>query len=112
VGDAADEGVDPVAGDEGAGGVQGLAELDLRGVESDLLPGLAQGGGGEVGVVVVTAAAGEGDLAGVAAQVGAALGENQAGLLGPAVEGQQDRGVGQTITCTVPPSTDQAAPLT
>jgi hypothetical protein len=92
--------------------VQGLAELDHRGIQADLLLRLAQGGGGEVGVLLVAAAAGEGDLAGVAAQVGAALGEDEARLLGPAVERQQDRGVGQTITCTVPPSTDQAAPLT
>ncbi|HSS34230.1 MAG TPA: hypothetical protein VLL27_13215 [Solirubrobacterales bacterium] len=68
----------------------------------------------------------------MAAQVRAALGEDQPRLLGPAVERQQDRclgtaavlrerlrGVeqqlrelGQMITATVPPSTDQAAPLT
>ena len=69
----------------------------------------------------------------MAAQVGAALGEDQAGFLGPAVERQEDGGVGvaadldpprllrreqqlcevgQMITWTVPPSTDQAAPLT
>ena len=44
VGDAADEGVDAVAGDEGAGGRQLLAELDDRRVEADLLLGLAQRG--------------------------------------------------------------------
>ncbi|MEZ5077482.1 MAG: hypothetical protein R2725_08570 [Solirubrobacterales bacterium] len=107
--------MDPVAGDEGAGGRQPLAELDQRRVEADLLLGLADRGGGEVGVFLVVAAAGEGDLAGVAAQVGPALGEDQPGLVGPAVERQQDGGVDldpQMITWTVPPSTDQAAPLT
>ena len=107
-----------------------------RRVQPDLLLGLAQRGRREVGVAVVLAPAGEGDLAGVAAQVGAALGEDQARVLGPAVERQQHRGVGvaarprsprllagvaarqlcesraQMITWTVPPSTDQAAPLT
>jgi hypothetical protein len=61
------------------------------------------------------AAAGEGDLAGVTAQVGAALGEDQTRLVVPAVERQQDGGVDlvpQMITWTVPPSTLQAAPLT
>jgi hypothetical protein len=69
----------------------------------------------------------------VAAEVGSALGEDQPRLLGPAVEGEEDGGVGvaadldlprflgreqpvgelaQMITWTVPPSTDQAAPLT
>jgi len=50
----------------------------------------------------------------MASQVGAALGEDQARLvIGPAVERQEDGGFGrQMITWTVPPSTDQAAPLT
>ena len=49
-GDQADEGVDPVAGDEGRGRRQGAAELDRGGVEADLLLGLAQGGRQQVGV--------------------------------------------------------------
>ena len=84
VGDPADEGVDPVPGDEGRGG--GRAPLSsTRRAERDLLLGLAQRGPGQVGVAGVLAPAGERDLAGVAAKVGAALGEDQAGALGPAV---------------------------
>jgi hypothetical protein len=52
----------------------------------------------------------------VAPQVGAALGEDEAGVLRPAVEGQEDRrlylATDQMITWTVPPSTDQAEPAT
>ena len=117
-------------------------ELDPRGVEGDLLLRLAQRGRRQVGVVVVVAAAGEGDLAGMAAQVRPALGEDQPRFLGPAVERQQHGRVGapaglhrrrvggaqqslgellvavhgarsrQMMTWTVPPSTDQAAPAT
>jgi hypothetical protein len=124
--------VDAVAGGERRRRREGAAELDRRRVEADLLLGLAQRGGGEVGVALVLAAAGEGDLAGVAAQVGAALGEDQPRLVRPAEERQQHGGVGpppglhlqrllgreqpvgeaQMITWTVPPSTDQAAPAT
>jgi hypothetical protein len=43
------------------------------------------------------AATGEGDLPGVAAQVVAALGEDQAGALGPAVQGDEDRGLGSAV---------------
>ena len=88
-----DEGVDPVAGDEGRGRRQRPAQLDRGRVEADLLLGLAQRRRAEVGVARVAAPAGKGDLAGVAAQVGAALGEDQARLLGPAVERQQHRRV-------------------
>jgi hypothetical protein len=124
--------VDAVAGGERRRRGEGAAELDRGRVEPDLLLRLAQRGGGEVGVALVLAAAREGDLAGVAAQVGTALGEDQPRLLGPAEEGQEDGGVGaaagldrqrllggqqalgeiQMITWTVPPSTDQAAPAT
>lgn len=114
--DASDEGMDAVAGGEGRGWRQRLAELDQRGVEADLLLGLAQRCGGEVGVAIVPAAARERDLAGMPAQVGPPLGEDQPGLVGPAEQRQQDRRIDllatQMITCTVPPSTDQAAPLT
>lgn len=114
--DVADEGVDEVVGDEGPGRRQRLADLDLGGVEADLLLRLPQRRRLEVGVVLVAAAARKGDLTGVAAQVGAALGEDQPRVLRPSVEGQEDGGVylatDQMITWTVPPSTDQAAPAT
>jgi hypothetical protein len=113
--DAPDERVDAVAGDEGRGRRQRLADLDQRGVEADLLPGLAQRRGDEVGVALVPAASRERDLSGVPPQVGPPLGEDQPRLAGPAEERQQDRRfdrLPQMITCTVPPSTDQAAPLT
>jgi hypothetical protein len=125
--------VHPVAGDEGPGGWQGAADLDVARGEGDLLLGLAQRRRDQIGVGGVVPPTGERDLAGVAAEVGAALGEDQSRALGPAVERQQDGGVdvaagldrprllgreqplgevAQMITWTVPPSTDQAAPLT
>ena len=114
--DVADEGVDDVVGDEGPRRRQRLARLDPSGIEPDLLLGLAQRRRPQVGVALVAAAAREGDLAGVAAQVGAALGEDQPRVVGPAVERQQhrrlDRAADQMMTWTVPPSTDQAAPAT
>jgi hypothetical protein len=131
--DDADEGMDAVAGDEGRDRRQRPLQHDGRRVEGDLLLRLAQRRRRQVGVAGVLAPAGEGDLAGVTAQVGAALGEDQPRFLGPAVDGEQHRGVrpaarlhrrrvlgrqqqlcqlAQMITWTVPPSTDQAAPLT
>jgi hypothetical protein len=125
--------MDEVVGDERRVRRQRAGELDRRGLEADLLLGLAQRRRRQIRVAGVAAAAGEGDLTRVQAQVGAALGEDQARLLGPAVDRQQDRRlgaaavarrarvlgaqqqageVGQMITWTVPPSTDQAAPLT
>jgi hypothetical protein len=95
--DAADEGVDAVAGDESAGGGELLAELDRRGLEADLLMGLAQRGGCEVGVGVVLASAGKRDLAGVPSQVRPPLGEDQAGIIRPAIERQQDRRVSSAV---------------
>ena len=79
--DQADEGVDLVAGDEGADRGQGAGDLDVGAVEADLLLGLAQGGVEQL-LAGVAAAAGERDLAGVAAQVVAALGEDEAGASG------------------------------
>ena len=64
---------------------QFLAQLDPRRVQADLLLRLAQRGRAEVGIAGISAATGERDLTGVPAQVSAALGEDQAGLLGPAV---------------------------
>ena len=63
-------------------------------IERDLLLGLAQRRRGEVGVGLVPAAAGKGDLARVTPHVGAPLGEDQARIVRPAVERQQDRGLG------------------
>ena len=77
VGDAADEGVDAVAGDEGAGRRQRLAELDRAPGRGRSPPPPRAARSPQVGVAGVPAPAGEGDLAGVAAQVGAALGEDQ-----------------------------------
>jgi hypothetical protein len=59
VGDAADEGVDAVAGDEGRGGGEGAAEIDVPGGQCDLLLGLAQRGPRQVGVARVVAPAWE-----------------------------------------------------
>ena len=64
--------------------------------EADLLLGLAQRGL-EERLVAVAPAAGEGDLAGVPAQVRASLGEDQAGVVGPAVHRHQDRGLGAAV---------------
>ncbi len=132
--DEADERVDLIAGHEGADRRQGAGDIDDARLEGDLLLGLAERRGEEAVIAFVVTPPGERDLAGVAAQVGAALGEDEAWIVGPAVEGQEDGGVGlavgvedrgrfgrqqgaaqlvaQMITCTVPPSTDQAAPAT
>ena len=93
------------------------------------------------GLAGIGTAAGEGDLAGVAAEVAAPLGEDQSRPLGPAEERDEDGGAvaavsmealglagveeglrevgagrivtfAQMITCTVPPSTPPAAPRT
>jgi hypothetical protein len=63
--------------------------------QADLLVGLAQRGLQQV-LAGVAAAAGERDLASVAAQVVLALGEDKARGLGPAVHGDQDSGLGAT----------------
>lgn len=134
MGDGTDEGVDAIAGREGRSWRQGTAQFDRAGLKRYLLVGLAQRSRNQVCVPLVLATAGKGDLARVAAQVGPALGEDQPRLLRPAVQRQEDCGIGsatglnadrlfggeeqfgevalQMITCTVPPSTDQAAPLT
>jgi len=57
--DTPDEGVDAVAGGEGVGRRQLLAQLDDCGIEADLLMGLAQGGDAEVGITRITPSAGE-----------------------------------------------------
>jgi len=104
-----------VTGDERTGGWQLLADLDPGGVETDLLVGFAQCGRGEVGIAVVLAPTGERDLACVPSEVCAPLRENESWFVWPPIERQQDCRVdwpSQMMTWTVPPSTDQAAPLT
>jgi hypothetical protein len=80
-GDQADEGVDQVAGDERRGRGKLAQDLDVDARQADLLLGLAQRGFAQIGVLGVVAAAGKGDLSGVAAQVGAPAREDRVGLL-------------------------------
>ena len=77
--DQPDERIDGVVGDERRRRRQRADDLDRVGRQPDLLVRLAQGGGGEVGVLGVAAPAGERDLAGVALEVVAALGEDGCG---------------------------------
>jgi hypothetical protein len=116
VGYQPDEGVNSVAGDEGGRGGKAAAQLDRRRVEGNLLVSLAQGRCRQVGVTRVPTSSRKRDLSRMAAQVCPALGEDEPWLLRPAVQWQQDgrvdRLTAQMITWTVPPSTDQAAPLT
>ena len=106
--DQADERIDGVVGDERRRRRQRADDLDGVGRQADLLVRLAQRGGGEVGVLGVAAAAGERDLAGVALEVVAALGEDEMRLaalvevergedggLGAAVDVDGQRGVGR-----------------
>ena len=106
--DQADERIDGVVGDERRGRRQRADDLDRVGRQPDLLVRLAQRGGGEVGVLGVAAAAGERDLAGVALEVVAALGEDgvqlaglvevergEHGGLGAAVDVDGQRGLGR-----------------
>ena len=74
--DEPDEREDPVAGHEGAHGRQGAHELDPGRIEPDLLLGLAQRGRAQVLAGMILAPAGERDLTGVPAEVGAPLGED------------------------------------
>ncbi len=136
--DQAHERVDLVVGHERPDRRQRPDHVDLVRRQPDLLLRLAQGGGQQRLGRGVAPAAREGDLAGVAAQVGPALGEHEARPLRPPEQRHQDRrlgvpvgvdrlglldgqqglaqrldpGRGQMITCTVPPSTDQADPAT
>ena len=106
--DQADERIDGVVGDERRRRGQRPDDLDRVGRQPDLLVRLAQRGGGEVGVLGVAAPAGERDLAGVALEVVAALGEDEMRLallvevergenggLGTAVDVDGQRGVGR-----------------
>ena len=74
--DQPDERIDGVVGGDRRRRLQRADQLDGVGRQADLLLGLAQRGQAQVGLVVVLAAAGERDLAGVAAQVVAAAGED------------------------------------
>ena len=68
------------------------------GRQADLLVRLAQGGRGEVGVLGVAAAARERDLARVALEVVAALGEDEMRLArGVDVQRGEDRGLGAAV---------------
>lgn len=122
-----------VAGDDGRGGLKRPDDLDRCGVEPDLLLALPQGAV-EQALVAFDPAAGKGDLPGVAPQIMPALGEDEARIVGPVEDRDQDGGVlgavgvdrqrlrgreqevgelaAQMITWTVPPSTPQAEPWT
>jgi hypothetical protein len=86
--------MDLEAGDERADGRQRAGKLDGGRIEADLLLGLPQGRRRERLAGVVAPPAGEGDLAGMAAEVGAALGEDEAGLLRVVVYREQNRRLG------------------
>ena len=73
--DQADEGIDPVVGDERADGRQRADHLDGVRRQADLLVGLAQGGLDQR-LAGIAAAARERDLARVAPEIVAALGEH------------------------------------
>lgn len=140
LGNEPDDRQDLEGGDDGRRRRQRADDLDRAWVEPDLLAGLAERALDE-GFAGVGAAARERDLAAVPTEVAATLGEDQAGTVGPAVEGDEDggavaavgvealrlervekqprergaariAGLAQMITCTVPPSTPQAAPST
>ena len=68
-----------------------------RARQADLLLGLAQRGQPQVGLVVVLAPAGERDLAGVAAQVVAAAGEDGVQLAAGDVERDEHGGVDAAV---------------
>ena len=93
--DQADEGVDLVAGDEGADRRQGADHLDVAGSRPISSSASRSAVASSSSAGIVPAPAGKRDLAGVAAEVGAALGEDQAGLLGVAVDRHQHGGVGR-----------------
>ena len=96
--DQADERIDGVVGDEGRGRRQRADDLDRVGREPDLLVRLAQGRRRQVGVARVAPAAGERDLARVALEVVAALGEDEVRLaVLVEVERGQDGGLGPAV---------------
>ena len=92
--DQPDERIDRVVGDEGRRRLERAEQVDGAGRQADLLVRLAQGGRAQVRVLVIAAAAGERDLAGVAAEVRAALGEDGVQCAGGVeVEGDEDGGL-------------------
>src|SRR6266545_799235 len=94
--DQADEGMDLVVGDEGADRGEGADHLDAVAREADLLLGLAERRLEQL-LALIPPAAGEGDLPGMPAQVRAPLGEDQAGVLRPAVHRNEDGGLGAAV---------------
>ena len=91
-GHQADDRQDLVAGHHGRDRPQGADHLDRCRVEPNLLLRLAQRGADQL-LARLGPAAGERDLAGVTAHVVAALGEDQAGLVGPVVDRDEDSGI-------------------
>ena len=81
-GDLTDERMDQVIRRERRDRRQLAEQLDGPAREPDLLFGLAQRGHAQIGVIGVAPAAGERDLAGVAAQVSAALGQDDVRRVG------------------------------
>jgi hypothetical protein len=79
-GDEPDEGIDRESRRDGRGRLQGTEDLDAGGIQADLLAGLPQRGMTQVAILGIPAAAGEGDLAGVTAEILAALGQDDVRL--------------------------------
>ena len=98
LGHRADLGNDVAPCDGGMEMLELTVHGDQPGVEPDFLVRLAQRRGGEVGVLGVAASAGERDLAGVAAEVVAALGEDRVQLaVLVEVERGEDGGLGAAV---------------
>jgi hypothetical protein len=95
--DHADERVDLVVGDEGADRRQRPDDIDLARRQPDLLVGLAKRRLDQRLAGMVAPTARERDLAGVTAEVVAALGEHEAGSLGVSEHGHEDRGLGSPV---------------
>jgi hypothetical protein len=95
--DEPDERIDGVVRGDGRRGLQRADQLDGPRRQADLLLGLAQRRQPQVGLVVVLAAAGEGDLARVAPQVVATAGEDRVQLAAGGVEGDEHGGVDAAV---------------
>ena len=88
--------MDLVVGHEGADRWQGADDFDALARKANLLLGLSQGGVEQL-LVPVAPPAREGDLAGVAVQIRAALGEDEARVVRPAVHRDQHRRLGAAM---------------
>jgi hypothetical protein len=86
-----------VARDDGGDGRKGTEYLDARGIELDFLVRLAQRALEQVLVGMVRPASRKGDLAAVAPQVGAALGEHEPRARRSAVERDEHRRVAPAV---------------